>query len=233
MRYVVTNRFTGADQFTADIDCDDRANTSVKLRLAIIWAMKTGANLSGANLSDADLRYANLSDANLRYANLRYADLSDADLSDADLRYADLSGADLSGAYLRGADLSDADLSDADLLRADLSDANLSNTKLSGANLRYANLSNANLSNADLSDVHGTNDCVKCVQIDTYPITYTSEIIQIGCQRHTHQEWADFSDAQIRAMDGVKALTWWRKYKDWLFQTIALCPAKPTEGGDA
>ena len=104
-------------------------------------------------------------------------------------------------------------------VRANLWGADLSVAYLSGADLIYTNL----------SGVHGINDYVKCIQIDTYPITYTAEIIQIGCQRHTHQEWADFSDAQIRAMDGVKALTWWRKYKGWLFQTIEMCPAEPTQ----
>ena len=102
-------------------------------------------------------------------------------------------------------------------------DASLSDANLSDANLRHADLSGANLRGA-----HGVNDHVKCIQIDTYPITYTAEIIQIGCQRHTHQEWAEFTDSQIRAMDGTKALAWWTKYKTWLFQTIEMCPAKPT-----
>jgi hypothetical protein len=53
--------------------------------------------------------------------------------------------------------------------------------------------------------------------------------MQIGCQRHAIADWATFSDAQIRNMDGAKALAWWKKYKDWIFQTIALCPAKSTK----
>ena len=106
----------------------------------------------------------------------------------------------------------------ANLRSADLSDADLSDANLSGANLRGANL----------IDAHGANPHIKCIQIDTYAITYTSDVMQIGCERHTIAEWASFSDAQIRAMDGVKALAWWQKYKDWIFQTIALCPAAPT-----
>jgi len=30
-------------------------------------------------------------------------------------------------------------------------------------------------------------------------------------------------------MDGKTALKFWRKYKDWIFQTIELCPANPTK----
>ena len=86
----VTNRFTGAVQFTAEIDCDEGAPRSVKLGLSIKWAIKTGADLSGANLTGA----------NLTGANLTRADLSGADLSGADLSGADLTGANLTGAYL-------------------------------------------------------------------------------------------------------------------------------------
>jgi uncharacterized protein YjbI with pentapeptide repeats len=143
---------------------------------------------------------------------------------------ANLSGANLLGANLSGADLSGANLSGANLSGANLSGANLLGANLSGANLTYADLLGANLSGANLRGAFGVNDYVKCIQIDTYPITYTAEIIQIGCQRHTHQEWSDFRDAQIRAMDGTMALEWWRKYKEWLFQTIEMCPAKPTKG---
>ena len=82
----VTNRFTGAVQFTAEIDCDEGARHSVKLGLAIKWAIKTRANLTGANLTGAYLTGANLTRANLTRA--------------------DLTGADLTGAYLTRANLS-------------------------------------------------------------------------------------------------------------------------------
>ena len=113
MKYEIRNRFTGAEQFTAEIDCANDASTSLKIGLSVRWAIKSHANLSGADLSGADLSRADLSRANL----------SGAYLSDAYLSRADLSDADLSGAYLSRADLSDADLSRANLSRADLSDA--------------------------------------------------------------------------------------------------------------
>ena len=86
----------------------------------------------------------------------------------------------------------------------------------------------ANLGGADLSGVSGINDWIKCIQIDTYPITYTAEILQIGCESHPLDEWREFDDERIIRMDGKKALQFWRKYKDWIFQTIELCPARPT-----
>jgi hypothetical protein len=83
MKFEVRNRFSGAVQFTAEIECDEGASTSIKLGLAVRWAIKSRADLSGADLSGA---------------YLSGADLSGAYLSGADLSGADLSGADLSGA---------------------------------------------------------------------------------------------------------------------------------------
>jgi hypothetical protein len=153
IKFEVKNRFTGAVQFTAEIDCDKDAPASIKLGLAVRWAIKGGADLSGADLRGAYLRGANLGGADLRGANLSGADLSGADLrgaylGGADLRGADLSGANLSGANLSGANLGGADLSGAYLRGAYLSGAYLSGAYLSGAYLRGANLGGADLRGA-------------------------------------------------------------------------------------
>ena len=95
MVFEIKNRFTGAVQFTAEIDCDPDMSISVKIGLAVMWALKTNANLRDAYLGDAYLGGADLGSAVLRGAVLR----------GADLRGADLSGANLRGAYLRGANL--------------------------------------------------------------------------------------------------------------------------------
>jgi len=128
--YKIINRFTGEVQFTAEIECAPDASPSIKLGLAVKFAIKSRADLSGADLSRADLSEANLSGADLSGANLSRADLSEANLSRADLSEANLSGADLSGANLSRADLSRADLSEANLSGADLSGANLSDEQM-------------------------------------------------------------------------------------------------------
>ena len=88
LKFDVLNRFSGAVQFTAEIDCAENETTSIKLCLAVQWAIKSRANLSGANLSAAYLSRADLSGADLSRANLSGADLSGANLSGADLRSA-------------------------------------------------------------------------------------------------------------------------------------------------
>ena len=116
---------------------------------------------------------------------------------------------------------------------ANLAGANLDGANLDGASLDGANLYGASLNRASLDGASGINDYVKSMQIDTYPICYTHDALQIGCQRHLISEWSAFDDARIRHMDGTKALNFWRKYKAWIFQTIELCPAKPTKPVDA
>jgi len=63
MKYEILNRFTGAVQFTAEIDCADDAPRSLKIGLAVMWGIEYGADLSGADLSRADLSGAKLAGA--------------------------------------------------------------------------------------------------------------------------------------------------------------------------
>lgn len=46
-----------------------------------------------------------------------------------------------------------------------------------------------------------------------YPITITPKWMKIGCQYHTKKAWFNFGDNEIYAMDGDKALDFWRVWK--------------------
>ena len=207
MQFEIKSRWTGAVIFTAEIEADENTSTSIKLGLAVKVAVK-----ARADLRDADLRDAYLRGANLRGANLRGADLRDGYLRDAYLRDADLRGANLRGANLRGADLRDADLRD--------------------GYLRDAYLRDADLRDANLNGTCGLNDWIKCIQVEDWPISYTSEVMQIGCQRHPLDAWRNFSDAEIRAMDGMRALNFWHKWREVIFKIIEMAPAQPTKAAD-
>jgi len=140
IKFNVTNRFTGRVQFTAEIDCSEEESGSVKLGLAVKWAVKTDANLALANLAGAYL-----TDANLEGANLKGAYLAGADLAGANLAHANLTGADLAGANLAHANLTGANLAGAYLAGANLTGANIAGAYLTDANLEGANLTGANL----------------------------------------------------------------------------------------
>jgi len=166
------------------------------------------ANLKGANLKVANLEYANLEYANLKVANLEYANLKGANLKVANLEYTSLAYANLKGANLEY--------------------ANLEGANLRGANLRDANLKGANLKGANLVSTTGNSIHLKSIFCGTYDVTYTAEVMQIGCQRHKLEDWWSFDDNHILAMDGEEALNWWRTWKPILQLIIAASPATPT-----
>lgn len=144
MRFEIKNRWTGAVQFDAEIECGEDASDLVRLGLAVKCAVKAGADLFGANLFGA-------------------------------------------------------------------------------------NLTGANLTGANLNGISGLNDWIKCIQVEDWPISYTSDVMQIGCQCHTFDAWRNFSDAEIRAMDGRKAVAFWGKWKSVIFQIIEMAPAQTTK----
>ena len=146
----------------------------------------------------------------IRNANLRNANLRNADLSNADLRNADLRNANLRNVNLRNVNLRNADLIDTSLRYASLSDANLSGADLSGANL----------SDADLRYCIGNNKEIKSLQIGTYLISYTKDILNIGCQSHTLDKWINFTDEEIDDMDKGTSLDWWKLNKDILVTLV-------------
>ena len=212
MNTQIKHRFTGAVLFECDVP---EASSGMAMRHALEAAVKSGADLSGADLSGADLYRANLSGAYLYRADLSGADLSGADLSGADLSGADLSGANLSGAYLyraylSGAYLSGAYLSGANLYRAYLSGAYLSGAYLSGANLYRANVDGEEITLTPIS-MSGLE----------WGVLITDGHLRIGFQRHTHAEWAEFSDAEIEDMSS-NALSFWAQWKSPL---LAMCEA--------
>ena len=212
------NTLRGADLSRTDLH---RANFSVA---DLIDANLHRANLSYAYLYRANLRRTNLSHTDLSCANLHRANLSYAYLHRANLHRTNLSHTDFSHADLSGADLSYADFYHADFSHADLSGADLSRANLLGANFSGADLSRANLRGASLLVSAGNMREIKSMSIDTWPVAYTHDRIQIGCQNHSIAEWRSFSDEQIDKFD-PNALSWWETYKDIIFTIIDLSPA--------
>ena len=115
MKFEIKRRFTGAVKFTTEIEAQEDAPASVKLRLAVLWAIENKVDLSNCDLSGSDL-----SNCDLSGSDLRGSDLSGSNLSGSDLRGSNLSGSDLRGSNLSGSDLLDCDLSRSNLRDCDL-----------------------------------------------------------------------------------------------------------------
>jgi uncharacterized protein YjbI with pentapeptide repeats len=158
-----------------------------------------------ANLRGADLKRVNLQDTVLHHVDLQYANLFGADLRDANLQYANLQHVDLQRANLQHADLRYANLQHADLRDVDL---------------QYADLRNADLQGIDIRWVSGDGERIITI-ITHYKIVVMSEhdVMAIGCEQHTIDEWMSFSDEEIDNMD-TKALEWWKDWKPRIQQII-------------
>ena len=141
---------------------------------------------------------------------------------------ADLTGADLSGANLTRANLTDANLTRANLTDAILTDANLTGAILYGANLTGANLTDVDLTGANLTNLLGNMKHIKTLQTDRYLVSYTVRVLQIGCKKHSIEEWKNFDDETISKMDSG-ALEWWAKWKPIIMQIIEMSPCEPTK----
>ena len=217
LKFDVTNRFTGAVQFTAEIDCEEGADFRVKLGLAVRWAIKTRADLRDANIAGVDLRGVDLRGANLVGANLMGADLRDANIAGANLMFANLAGANLGVANLTGAYLAGVNLAGAYLARANLARANLAGANLAGAYLAGAYLANAYLAGAKWSDgIVIQNAPIQIYGLNPYPVTILDQHMQIGCEFHSLAEWEAFDDRRILEMGGRKAAAFWAAHKDAL-----------------
>ena len=115
IKFDVKNRWTGDVQFTAEIDCDKSEASSIKLGLAVMWAIKTGANMRGANMEGAymegaNMTGANMEDANMEGANMRGAYMTGANMEDANMRCVNMEGANMRGAYMTGANMEGANM---------------------------------------------------------------------------------------------------------------------------
>ena len=109
-------------------------------------------------------------------------------------------------ASLRGADLQGAHLQDANFRGADLQDANLQ-----GANLHLVNF---NFCVGNMQEIFS-------LQLDTWLISFTKDILNIGCETHTIDTWFGFTDLEINEMDN-SAVIWWGKWKKTLKKIIKL-----------
>jgi len=117
-----------------------------------------------------------------------------------------------------------ANLSGANLSGVNLSYANLSGVNLVAANLSEANLSYANLSGVNLSYAIGNMREIKSAQFDQWAVTWSADVLAIGCQQHAIEEWRNANPRWIAAMDSG-ATNWWSRYGALVLQLIDASPA--------
>ena len=140
------------------------------------------------------------------------ANLSNTDLSDIDLRGINLSDADLRGADLRGINLNSANLSYTELRGSDLTGANLGGAYLNGTHLNGTNISDVNL-----RQVTGNSEKIRTIRLKDWSVVITKDLIAIGCQQHSPDQWNNFTDSKIQSMSPI-ALEFWKEWKEFIFK---------------
>ena len=74
--------------------------------------------------------------------------------------------------------------------------------------------------NAEVSGDARVSGKVLNIDYEKYNITATDNNLKIGCKNYSFEEWWNFTDKEIIAMDGKEALKWWRKWKPILQQIL-------------
>jgi hypothetical protein len=69
---------------------------------------------------------------------------------------------------------------------------------------------------------------VKSLQFDTWLVTYTNDVLNIGCQSHSIDLWRKSDPRWIAAMDG-NATEWWNKFGKIILALIDASPATKPE----
>ncbi len=97
--------------------------------------------------------------------------------------------------------------------------------EVEGETLRGANLCGANLCGSDLRGANMRGEKLKSTPVFIYGLTWfvtvTNEFLTIGCQRHNHTEWAEFSDERIADMES-RALEFWSQLKAPILSVCAV-----------
>lgn len=179
-------------------------------------AIAEKVDLAEVNLSFMYLRGICFNEVNLNKAKLVGINLQEATITNSCLRRGNLEKANLSQAVITDSDFYRTNLSCTDLV-----EANVTNTNFFGANLFRTDLSKSFFRDNDIRYTIGNGKEIQTMCHYQWVVTFTKTDLAIGCQQHTHEEWKNFTDFQIEEMD-LKALAWWKKWKDHIFKTIEL-----------
>jgi len=136
----------------------------------------------------------------------------------------DLSYADLGFAVLTATNLKNANLKGVDLIGSDLENANLSGANLTSADLKNANLKGTDLTGTNITDIWmiyciGDGEIIKNIPYLRWKIVYTKDVMAIGCEQHTIDQWKRFTDDEIDNMS-ERALKFWKKHKSQILEEV-------------
>jgi len=218
IKFDVKNRYTGDVQFTAEIECDDNADMSIKLGLAIQWGYKNkkpleganmeganmaganmaganmaGANMAGANMEGAYMAGANMEGANMAGANMAVANMAVANMAGANMARANMAGANMEHAYMAGANMEGANMARANMAVANMEGANMAGANMAGANMAGAYMAGANMAGAYMAHIPVSFGCVGNEKRTGFAVFSDKEkqiMVRLGCSYKNEDDTA-------------------------------------------
>lgn len=163
----------------------------------------------GAEVVDCNLNWSSLCRAIVRVSRFHRCSFWEADLDRIDVEHSafvscDFTLADLSGAHFRKG----VNLHESRFMEAELAGANLEGVRI-------------------MMGAIGDGKHIKSLQCGEYPVTYTADMMQIGCGLRPIREWLEMTPSQVEHIEEI-CPNWWAKWKPILAQIVEASPAEPT-----
>ncbi|EAL7494771.1 pentapeptide repeat-containing protein [Campylobacter coli] len=124
---------------------------------------------------------------------VEYCILEGISLNDANLENLNLSGLDFDNVFINGASFKNANLNDISSKNTSFIDCDFSGASFNFCNFLRTEFENCIFENVDLRDCIGDMKNIFSVVVDTYVMTFTKTMMNLGCDTKTIKEWRNLS----------------------------------------
>ncbi|HDZ5093983.1 TPA: pentapeptide repeat-containing protein [Campylobacter jejuni] len=138
-------------------------------------------------------------------------------LNNANLENLDLSGLNFDNVFINGTSFKNANLNDISSKNASFIDCNFSGVSFHFCNFLRTEFENCIFDNVSLRDCIGDMKNIFSVVIDTYVMTFTKTIMNLGCNSKSIDDWRKTNPDNI---DDEEQKWLWSYYKDTIFEII-------------
>lgn len=190
-------------------------------------------------LKDLDISDLTIDGIDLKGLQIHNCRAEKLAIRNSHLAYCEISGSNLEGCKINRSVLANSTIKNSHLDRSTFNYVDLTNARLGEVSLELSEfyeadlwkskLHNVDLGTVDLFNVIGDGTYIKSIQLfPEYKINYTSNHLQIGCEKYTFEEWWTFTDWDIGSMDdGNKSLNFWEANKEHIRHIVEKFPASP------
>ncbi|EIP0127540.1 TPA: pentapeptide repeat-containing protein [Campylobacter coli] len=148
---------------------------------------------------------------------VEYCILEGISLNNANLENVNLSGLDFDNVFINGASFKNANLNDISSKNASFIDCDFSGASFHFCNFLRTEFENCIFENVSLRDCIGDMKNIFSIVVDTYVVTFTKTMMNLGCNTKTIKEWRNLS---VDDLEDEEQKWLWNYYKDTIFEII-------------